>query len=332
MRFIIYGAGAIGGTIGASLHRHGQDVILIARGSHLEKLKGDGLLYRTPNGSSHLSISCAGHPSEIAFSSEDVVLLTMKSQDTAGALDALMIAAGENIPVICCQNGVANERMALRRFNHVYGMVVLLPASHMAPGVVCAESKTAKGILDAGVFPVGTDDTIDRITAILSDSDLSAKPDARIMRWKYAKLLLNLGNALQAVCEPSPDTRDIYRAMTREALDCYEAAGIDCATQDEMAKRRNNIIRIGEIEGHTRGGGSSWQSVVRGAGSIEADYLNGEIVLLGRLHGIATPVNRALQVLADRLVREGGKAQSYTIEQVQAQIEKVTDHLVQGSR
>ena len=43
------------------------------------------------------------------------------------------------------------------------------------------------------------------------------------------------------------------------------------------------------------GGGSSWQSLARGLGSIEADFLNGEIALLGRLHGIETPVNALLQ-------------------------------------
>ena len=42
-------------------------------------------------------------------------------------------------------------------------------------------------------------------------------------------------------------------------------------------------------------GGSSWQSLARGAGSIEAEYLNGEIVLLGGLYGVATPVNELLQ-------------------------------------
>jgi ketopantoate reductase len=41
-------------------------------------------------------------------------------------------------------------------------------------------------------------------------------------------------------------------------------------------------------------GSSTWQSLSRGV-SLETDYLNGEIVLLGRLHGVATPVNAALQ-------------------------------------
>ncbi len=324
MRFIIYGAGGIGGTIGACLHQHGEKVLLIARGAHLEKIRADGLNYKTPLGSTMLPIPCAGHPSEIEFTDDDVVLLTMKSQDTRDALNALRDAAGEDIPVICCQNGVANERMALRRFSRVYGMVVILPASHMAPGIVHAEAVSTKGILDAGCYPEGTDDLIEAVTATLSASEFSSRPDKQVMRWKYSKLLMNLGNALQAVADPGGDAGDIYRTMTREALDCYEAAGVHCADREESTVRRGDTIQMGTIEGQPRGGGSSWQSIVRGAGSIEADYLNGEIVLLGKLWGIPTPVNRALQVLANRLVREKGRAGSVTLDQVREEIDRQT--------
>jgi 2-dehydropantoate 2-reductase len=54
-----------------------------------------------------------------------------------------------------------------------------------------------------------------------------------------------------------------------------------------------------------RGGGSSWQSLARGTGSIETDFLNGEIVMLGRLHGVPTPANAAMQRIANRLARDG---------------------------
>lgn len=320
MRYIIYGAGGIGGTIGARLYQHGQDVILIARGAHLETIQKRGLTFKSPLETVILQIPCVGHPSEIKFTKEDAVFMTMKSQHTREALDALRDDAGENIPVICCQNGVANERMALRRFNRVYGMLVLLPATHLEPGIVHTESKTTTGILDAGCVPSGTDSLIEEITATLTASNFSANADPRIMRWKYAKLLNNLGNSLQAICEPGSDARDIFRMMTHEALDCYKAAGIDCAGRDEMVNRRGNHMQLGTIDGKPRGGGSSWQSIVRGTGSIEADYLNGEIVLLGKLHNVSTPANRALQILGNRLAKEGEKPGSYSLDVVLALI------------
>jgi 2-dehydropantoate 2-reductase len=56
--------------------------------------------------------------------------------------------------------------------------------------------------------------------------------------------------------------------------------------------------------------------LARGTGSIEADYLNGEIVLLGRLHGVDTPVNLLLQRLAAEAAREGRRAGSLPVDEL----------------
>ncbi len=74
-----------------------------------------------------------------------------------------------------------------------------------------------------------------------------------------------------------------------------EAAGIAYVDRDEDRERRGDLMTMREIMGRPRGGGSSWQSLQRGTGNIEADYLNGEIVMLGRLNGVPTPVNERLQ-------------------------------------
>jgi len=320
MRHIIYGAGSIGGTIGSRLFQNSKDVMLIARGAHLKTIQKSGLTFKTPHETVSLTIPCVGHPSEITFTKEDVVYLTMKSQHTLNALEDLRVAAGEDIPVICCQNGVDNERMASRRFNRIYGMVVMLPASHLEPGVVQAESENTTGILDAGCYPAGTDSLIEEITKILSESGFSAKADTAIMRFKYAKLLMNLNNSLQALCEPDDRAADISRMMTEEALACYQAAGIDCASREEFAARRGNHIKVAPVSGNQRKGGSSWQSIFRETGSIESDYLNGEIVLLGHLYGIPTPANRVMQQMAIRLAGEGGSVGSVPLEEVRKQI------------
>ena len=60
---------------------------------------------------------------------------------------------------------------------------------------------------------------------------------------------------------------------------------------------------------------------MKGSGDIEADYLNGEIVLLGRLHGVPTPVNGTLQRMANDLARNRGEAQSTPLAELEAQIE-----------
>lgn len=317
-RYIIYGAGAVGGVIGARLFEHGHDVVLIARGAHLDAVRAHGLTLQTPDASVTLPIAAVGHPSELHFNADDVVLMTMKTQHTAAALDDLRDAAGSSVPVICAQNGVENERLAARRFANVYAMVVLLPATYLEPGIAQAHCAPISGILDSGRYPSGDDALIARVTADLDASGLSAHATADIMRWKYAKLLSNLGNAIQAACGFDGDARALYARVRDEAIACYRAAGIEWASEAEMNERRRSMSPMREIGGERRAGGSTWQSLARNTGSIETDYLNGEIALLGRLHGVPTPANAALQAIASRMAREGIAPGSVRVGEVEA--------------
>ena len=322
MRFVIYGAGGIGGTVGARLVRAGYDVLLIARGPHLQALQREGLHFVTPSLNETLRIPAVGGPAEAGLREGDVVLLTMKTQQTESALRDLAAAVpasiGDTLPVICCQNGVANERMALRRFHNTYAMVVYLPAEHLQPGQVVTFAEASGGILDAGRYPTGVDDTITQVTAALADAGFSAEPDPAVMRQKYGKLITNLANALQAAAGDSPD--DIRRLLREEALACYAAASIDSTGAEETRVRRERGIVVGDVPGFERHGGSSLQSVLRGTGDIEADYLNGEIVQLGRLHGVPTPANRAIQAAANEVVRDGLAVGAITADELRRRI------------
>jgi 2-dehydropantoate 2-reductase len=322
MRTIIYGAGGIGGVIGAQLFKADHEVVLIARGPHLEKMRHDGMHYETPHGSETLPLEAVGHPSEIAFRDDDVVLLTMKAQHTLDALNTLRDVAGDNIPVVCGQNGVANERMALRRFRHVYGMLIYLPSTFLEPGTIQTNSAKTIGILDTGLFPSGIDARVETLMDMLESANFSARPTADIMRWKYGKLLINLGNALNALC-PRNDEANPIRALIRdECHACFDAAGIDYTAEDEITARRGDLMKSDKINGVGRQGDSSWQGLIRGNRDIEADYLNGEVIMLGRIHGVPTPANELLLRLANGMARDGTPPQSLSARDILAQIEE----------
>jgi len=227
----------------------------------------------------------------------DVVLLAMKSQDTASGLAALRQAAVPSTTVVCLQNGVDNERAALRLFANVYAVCVMCPAAHLEPGVVEAFSSPIPGLLDVGRYPIGTDSVCSELAAAFRAATFESVERPDIMRWKYRKLLMNLGNAVEAVCA-APGRSEVSKLARDEGVACLRAAGIDFASEEEDAARRGDLLKLRAVGGRPRAGGSSWQSLQRGAGSIESDYLNGEIVLLGRRHGIPTPVNALLQELA----------------------------------
>jgi 2-dehydropantoate 2-reductase len=305
MRFIVFGAGAIGGVVGAQLVRNGHDVALVARGAHLDAIRSDGLRLETRVGSEVLQLPAAAAVAELSPGADDVVLLAVKGQDTAAALDDLVATAPNGVPVVCLQNGVDNERAALRRFPDVYGVCVMMPASHLEPGVVQASSWPTVGLLDIGRYPAGVDDTAVVVAAALSGSGFSSEAIPDVMRWKWAKLFMNLGNAVEALCGRAEGADEVARRARSEGRRCLEAAGIDAATREEDAARRGDLLQMGPVGGAERGGGSTWQSLARGA-PAETDLLNGEVVLLGRLHGVPTPVNELLQRRVRTHVAAGG--------------------------
>ena len=107
-------------------------------------------------------------------------------------------------------------------------------------------------------------------------------------------LQLHLGNAVEAVCGPPARQGPIGELVRQEAEAVLDVAGIEYVSVDEDQARRGDHLHVQPVDGERRPGGSTWQSLARATGTVETDYLNGEIVMLGRIHGVATPANEAL--------------------------------------
>ena len=293
MRLVLVGPGAVGGVVAARLVQAGHDVHVVARGAHLAAIRRDGLRVESPGGIDVVPLAASD---TIPDGDHDAVLLAVKGQDSAPLLPLL-----RDRPLVHLQNGVANEREALRFTPDVYGVPVMLPTSHLEPGVVQQWSWPKPGILDVGRWPGGLDDRAEALAAAFRDAGFEsvARPD--VARWKYAKLLMNLANAAQAAfTEPE----EVARFARREGRDVLVEAGIDVASADEDRERRGDHIQQGHIDGRDRGGGSTWQSLARGSG-VEVDLLNGEIVLQARLLGRDARVNAGLQRIVHEMAAAG---------------------------
>jgi 2-dehydropantoate 2-reductase len=320
MRFVIYGAGAIGGVLGGRLFQAGADVTLVARGAHGEVLRQRGLELVVGDEATVLPVPTVSDPAELDLADGDVVLLTVKSQDTEAVLDALVDNGPPGIRIVCAQNGVENERRALRRFADVYGMLVMCPSAHLDPGRVQAQWAPVAGLFDLGRYPTGADEVAEEIGAALRSATLGSVVQADIMRWKYRKLILNLTNAAAALCGPGDGTGALARRLMKEGEAVLAAAGIDVATRAEDEDRRGDLV----VRGAT-GMDSSSQSLARGLGRIETDHLTGEIVLLGRLHGLPTPANAVVQRLAAQAAAERRPPGSLTPDEVLAAIDAAAE-------
>ena len=308
MRYVVYGAGAVGGVIGGHLHLAGLPTTLVARGDHLAAIRRDGLTLDTAASVHHLEIPAAADASEVDWTDDAVVLLTVKSHQTADALDDLVAHAPPGTVVVCAQNGVANERLVLRRFARTYAITVMLPATHLEPGVVVQKCHPTPGILDVGRVPTGVDGTAEAVGADLRRAGFESEPRPDIMAWKHRKLLLNLGNGVDAAFAPGESADELERRTRQEGEEAMAAAGIEVVTAEQDLARRGDILRPRE-SGRPPMGGSTWQSITRGTSS-EIDYLAGEIVLLGRLYGVPTPANELVQQMTAELARSNGAART----------------------
>jgi len=115
---------------------------------------------------------------------------------------------------------------------------------------------------------------------------------------------------------------ELTARLRDEALACNAAAGITAVSQEEYTDRVQRHYRAMEVGGQRRSGSSTLQSVLRGHSTIEVDYLNGEIELLGKLHGVPTPYNSTVRRAATDLAARGVQPGSMTVKELAAQVRR----------
>ena len=338
MRYVVIGAGAIGGTIGGRLAQHGHEVVLVARGAHADRLADHGLRLLTPTGPVEVHTAVASSPADVALDPDDVLVLAVKVQDAPGLLAEWSAApvgdgtAGELLPVVCAQNGIEGERLALRWFRRVVGMCVFLPATHLEPGIVVSQGSPVSGGLVLGRYPRGRDELVEQIAGDLAASGFATGTSEDVMAAKRGKLLENTGNALDAVCRPGEGWDELRDALREEGAAVLAAAGLAALGRFEALPQLAEVgFRHAAVAGVDRMGSSSWQSLQRG-GSVETDWLNGEVVRLGREAGVPVPVNEALQVLAERSARCGTGPRAFGVADVQALVSRLRRGAAGGPR
>ena len=315
MHVVVYGLGAVGGSIAAALASKRHEVTGIARGAHLTAIQENGLRFRGPGFDDRVAVRAVSDPSQISFGPNDLILLAMKSQDTQAALEALRLAGVKDQPIFCLQNGVTNERMALRLFPNVHGATVMMPSTHLEPGEVAVFGEPRYGIFDLGRFPSGCDHADQMLGDLLDDAGFAGFPMPDVMARKYGKLLMNLGNILKAALGKSTETKELHDRLKAEALAVYKAAGIDWYDVGSADPRRDQLLRFVDVPGLERGLGSTTQSLARGM-PLETDYLNGEIALLARLHDVPTPLNSGLTRLAAQMSAQSAAPGSLTMDEL----------------
>ncbi|OBI39771.1 ketopantoate reductase family protein [Mycobacterium colombiense] len=329
-RYVIVGAGAIGGTLGGLLARAGTPAVLVARGRHAEVLAADGLTLRTPDGAFRTPVSVASRPEQVNLTEHDVLVFTTKTQQLDAALQEWVDrpvqgtdgTAGELLPAMTALNGVAAEEKALRYFARVFGICVWLPAVHLEPGEVIVRSWPIAGQFHLARWPaaVTTAADADLVTALAetwSAAGIRTRVTPDVAPWKYNKLLSNLGNGVGALTAGASDAGRILAALRAEGEDVLRYAGIEFVSFETSKAVRADGPTIRPVPGWDNGSSNStWQSFTRNTGNVETDFFNGEIVRIAHRHGIAAPLNAAVARAVRVAVREGAGPGRYTAAQL----------------
>jgi len=321
MRFVVFGAGAIGSGLGGHLHRTGHDALIVGRPAHVNRIRQQGLQLVTDEQTYTLSVPAVARAEDVGFTDQDVVLLCVKSQDTDRAMVEIRAAGGDpqRLPILCCQNSITNEPAAARYFRRVYGVLIVVPGIFLEPGVVFNNSLGNAGFIEVGQFPSGADALSQDVAQALSAASYAAYANPNVMAAKGAKMFSNLGNAMGAITDGKGDQTNFMTQVRREAERCFQAAGVPFKSPEAFEKRAREQHRQSPLPPGVRNLGSSWQSLQRGLGSIEADFLNGEIVRLGRLHAIPTPYNEVLQEVANSMAAHHEKPGKFTAQDLERQ-------------
>ncbi|MFZ5792369.1 MAG: 2-dehydropantoate 2-reductase [Pseudomonadota bacterium] len=322
MKICIYGAGSIGGLLGAKLAHAGETVALIARGAHLQAIRTEGLVLLSEGEEILARVSATDDPAEAG--PQDVVFLTVKTPALRAIANKLAPLLGPETMVVTAMNGVPwwyfyglegpyrdrniacldSDGLLKRAIEarRLIGCVVYPAAEVVEPGLVRHDygNRFMLGELDGA-----RNARIETLARALGRAGFKASVRTRIRDDIWVKLWGNLSfNPVSALTQATlgdiagdPGTRSVIRGMMAEAEAVGRALGVEFGVDIET--------RIGwtaDIGAHKT---SMLQDLERGR-PMEIDALLTAAIEMGDLVGIETPLMDAVHALVVQRARLAG--------------------------
>lgn len=299
-RFAVFGAGAVGGYYGAMLARAGVPVVLIGRAAFVQAVRARGLRLQTASFDEIIPV--AADTEAAAARGADVVLVCVKSGDTETAGRALAPHLGPHTAVLSLQNGVDNaQRLAQVLGRPVVPVVVYVAAGVEAPGHV---RHHGRGELVMAPFAQAA-----AVQAAFGHAGVAVSVSPAVPQALWTKLAINCAyNALSAIAARpygwlwrQPGVPEMLRQVVQECVEVAAAEGIALPAEALHA----DVERIAATMATQLS--STARDLLRGH-PTEIDHLNGYVAARARAHGLAAPVNQALQTLVHVLERTRAEA------------------------
>ncbi len=320
MKIAVIGAGAIGSVIGGLLSKAGEDVTLIGRRPHVNAINQNGLILDGGSGVIVIQVKAA----ENLDFKPDLALLTAKTQDVESSVKKVQSYLF-GVPIVTVQNGVQSDDLiaaVLGKENIISG-VVIFNGVFLEPGKVSYSNPFGRTALLIGE-PFGAEGNRIKTFSSLLNKAISTETSDDIRGAHWTKLVWNLQNAVQAVTGLSyqegyqySKVRELTINVVKEGLKVIDEAGIKTAdvpgfplgpmktlASMPLANSSDLLKRMAESLGKVPVLGSMLQSI-KGGKRTEVDYINGEIVNLGKKMGMPTPANSLMVELVYQVETSG---------------------------
>ena len=290
----VVGAGGTGGYYGGALARAGHHVTMIARGSHLEAIRSNGLQVNSVLlGDFHLDVNATDDMT--AVGPVDLVIFAVKSYGTDAAIRDMTSLIGDDTMIISTQNGIDSERLLGEAVGpeHVLGCAATVSAKIEAPGVVSQGG--GPGSLVIGEMGGGASQRVSDLVTLCKDAGLAADTHDNILMaiWQKFVFICALSGMTALTRKPigdifvQPSTTEMYLQVLSEVADVGRAEGValpEGTAQNVLATTQSREPFIIGSMGHDLLAGNP----------IEVGLLNGRVVELGKKNGIPTPANFAV--------------------------------------
>ncbi len=321
MKVCIYGAGAIGGWIGARLARHGAQVSAVARGATLTALKDKGLRLELQGEHIAAPVQASEHASDLGV--QDLIVVAVKAPALAAVAAGIGPLLGPDTLVLTAMNGVpwwffdgfgplAGTR--LQAVDPQGTIAKAIPARHVIGGVVHASCALdgpghvrhhfGNGLIVGEPSGQATP-RVQALVAMLKDAGFDATLSEQIQKDVWYKLWGNMTvNPVSAITGATTDlimddplVRGFISSVMLEAREIGARIGIPI-TQDP--EDRHAVTRkLGAFK-------TSMLQDVEAGRSVELDALVTAVQEMGRLTGVATPCTDILLGLARLHARQRG--------------------------
>lgn len=325
MKIAVIGAGAIGCVVAFYLKKSGEDVVLIGHKGQVEAINHNGLTVRGIRGNETLAVKAAEKLTE----EQDLAIFTTKTQDLEDAYQANAEFL-ENGLILTSQNGVQADNILGVHFEQprMFSSIVMFGATYIKPAEVIFNFE---GDWIIGRPYMSIDQKTHDIAEVLKKA-FSVEVSPNIMGMKYLKLFVNFNNCIPAVIGKSMqetfsdiDLCKLSVLLLKEGIDVIQKAKIELVSLPHFpVERIHGLINMpldqaaGIIHKTLTGlskeplYGSILQSIMRGRES-EIDFINGEVVSIGKQLHAKTPLNEKMVDLVHKIEQTG---KFYNIEDI----------------